>query len=160
MYKLDAKGVGPPTVVPWVPPDHGYNIRFEAEAEWPALWQEGGFAAPTWAGGCTSGGRVLTVTPTRPGPARAAITVPIASAGRWSIEPHVAANASVPFAPAARGPIDASLEIAGSRWTWKPSSACETLLAKTLDLTPPYAIVTIEATGGPVSLDHLVLRKL
>ena len=168
-YKVDATKTGggaPSSVVPWVPPEHGYNLRFEAEAEWPALWQEGGFAAPTWAG-CASGGRVLTLTPTPTAPngggarrARAQITLPVPSAGRYSVEPHVAANVSVPYAPAGDGPVEGALEIAGSRWTWSPSSACDTLFAKTVDLTPPYALITIEATGRPVSLDQVTLRKL
>jgi hypothetical protein len=160
-YKFDAKGLAPPSVLPWVPPEHSYNLRFEAEAEWPALWQEGGFAAPAWAGGCASGGRVLTVTPTSDGRrARAAIALPVPSAGRWSVEPHVASNVSVPFAPAGPGPVEGVIDVAGSRWSWKPASSCETLFARTLELIPPVAVLTIEASGGPVSLDHVVLRKL
>jgi hypothetical protein len=52
-----------PRVEPWIPPEPVGGFVFEAEAEWPVLHQQGGYAAPAHglSGGCVSSGRVLAL---------------------------------------------------------------------------------------------------
>lgn len=140
-----------PRLVPWAPPEHGTALRFEAEAEWPPLAQEGGFATPAWMTTCASKGRVLAVTPTA-GAARVRIALPVPSTGRWSIEPHVARDAALP----ARGVIT----IAGTRWEWTPDAACQALPAQEVDLRAPTEELTIDVAGAPLSLDFISIRNV
>ncbi len=149
-----------PKLTPWAPPESGTVLRFEAEAEWPALSQSNGFAAPAWTNACASGSRALVLTPEPNQHAKATIELPVPSAGRWAVEVHVVAGASVPFAQQASSAAEGVLTIGAQRWTWKPEGTCKMLQVKELDLRPPHAIVTIEASGGPVAVDYLGLRKV
>jgi hypothetical protein len=164
LYKFDHAAVeAKPSVVPWTPPDHAPTLRFEAEAEWPPVAQVGGFAVPEGAPGCASGSRVLVVTPT-PGPngerrAQATITVPVMSEGKWLVDFHVVTGPSVPYAPQAQGPIEGAIAVKEQRWTWKPGAVCVALPPKEVELSPPYAVITIEATNGPVAVDFVGLKK-
>jgi len=151
------------TLTPWAPPESGTELRFEAEAEWPALSQSNGFAAPAWASECASGNRALVLTPEPGRRATATITVPVPSAGRWAVEVHTVHGASVPFASShdgATGAPDGTLSIGEERWTWRAQDACAVLPAKELELSPPHAVVTIEAQNGPIGIDSLSLRKV
>ena len=119
----------------------------------------GGFAAPAFASGCASQGRALVLTPEPGRRASATITVPVPSAGRWTVEPHVVHGAKVPFAHDQPSPeAEGAITIGAERWTWRPQDACAVLPAKALELEPPHALVTIEAEGGPVGVDWLSLR--
>lgn len=172
LYRIDPaapKGQSvTPTLVPWAPPEHGSAFRFEAEAEWPPLSQDGGFAVPVWVSSCASNRRALVLTPTSTR-ARATISVPVPSAGRWSVSVHAVNGASIPIAPPrTRGRIEGELAMGTERWAWtsqgegeeKEDHACVTLPAKEVVLTPPHAVVSIEALGGPVAIDYVSLRKL
>ncbi|HVJ95017.1 MAG TPA: hypothetical protein VM580_34800, partial [Labilithrix sp.] len=150
-----------PTLVPWAPPEAGTSLRFETEAEWPPIAQEHGFAAPVWASSCASGTRALVLTPEPGQRATATIHLPVPTAGRWAVEVHVVHGAYVPFANrSTTTPVEGAIKIGPQRWTWRPQNACAVLPAKELDLQPPHAEVTIEATGGPVGVDYLSLRKV
>jgi hypothetical protein len=167
LYRLDpAQDGGPslPVLTPWAPPENGPTLRFEAEAEWPALYQEGGFAAPGWVGPCASNTRALVLTPTPAHGgrrhARATITVPVPSAGLWSVDVRIVGGASVPFAPTSAEPIEGALTLGGARWTWKPPAGCETLESKQVELAPPHAVIELSTNGGPIALDYVSLRKV
>ena len=148
-YERGASGL--PRLVPWAPPEHGDALRFEAEAEWPPLAQEGGFAIPAWMTTCASKGRVLAITPTGER-ARVRIALPVPSSGRWSIEPHVARDVVRP----AHGVIT----VAGTTWDWEPGDACEALPAREVDLRAPTEELTIEVSGAPLSLDFISIRNV
>lgn len=171
LYRLepDTAGGGAviPKLTPWAPPEHGKSLRFEAEAEWPALSQEGGLAAPAWVDACASRSRALALVPSPAAgnTARATIELPVPSEGRWSVEVHVVHGAAVPHAkmrtdPGAKGAV----RVGDETWTWavdRPvTRTCASAGAKELDLVPPRALVTIEASGGPVAVDHFSLRKV
>lgn len=173
LYRLDPpklqSGLTTPTLTPWAPPEHGSTFHFEAEAEWPALTQQGGFAVPGWVDSCASNRRalVLTPAPTGSGHARATITVPVPSSGRWSVVVHVVNGTSIPFAPAeTTATIEGGFAMGAERWAWKSAtpgngaSACVTLPSKELELTAPHMVVTLDAVGGPIALDRISLRKV
>lgn len=171
-YRFEPDGnIKEPITVPWAPPDFGDVLRFEAEAEWPALAQHAGFAAPGWTHACASGKRALVVTPDDGATtASATVLVPVPRAGRYEITVAVA-NARIPHAktrnegtprgalqvelPAARGAGPESV-----RFDWDDPKDCASLEPRTARLEPPHARVTIEATGGPVAVDAVYLRTL
>jgi hypothetical protein len=165
LYKLETNGettATTPSLVPWAPSEPTAPLRFEAEAEWPPLAQEGGFAVPVWASRCTSGNRALVLTPTGPtGSARATIAVPVPRRGRWSVEVHVAQGATVPYAPAASSEeVRGVVTLAGHRFEWRPQAPCGVVGPEELDLEPPSAAATIEAIGGPVAVDDFLLKEV
>lgn len=166
-WRYDLEAPVPPSVehtpklTPWAPPESGDRLRIEAEAEWPALEQEHGFAAPAWTDGCASGSRALVVTPEPGQRAKVTIELPVPSAGRWAVEVSTVNGASVPFAPKPSAVAEGALAIGAERWTWKADGdTCKTLPVKELDLAPPHAIVTIEASGGPIAIDYVAIRKV
>jgi hypothetical protein len=151
-----------PIPVPWAPPEHGLVLRFEAEAEWPALAQAGGFAAPGWTHACASEKRALVLTPDDGAtPATAEIELPVPSTGEWELTVAVA-NARIPAASVqnAKSPARGSLTVGGHVWEWDDPKDCASLPAQTLHLTAPKATVRIAAAGGPVGVDALYLRSL
>ena len=148
-----------PVLTPWAPAESGTSLRFEAEAEWPALSQAKGFAAPVWASGCASGTRALVLTPEPGQRATATITVPVPTAGRWAVEIHTVHGAHVPFTKSS-STSEGAVTIGPERWTWRPQEACAVLPVREIDLAPPRALLTIEASGGPVGIDYVSLRKV
>jgi hypothetical protein len=165
LYKLEPPA--PPSkestalLTAWTPPESTAALRFEAEAEWPALSQQNGFATPVSAGSCASGNRALMLTPEPGRRAQATITVPVPSAGQWSVEVHTAQDARTPFA---RAPADAegAVTIGAERWVSarRPRETCRTLPARVIPLRPPNAIVTIETTGASFGIDYITLTKV
>lgn len=164
----------PPTahasVTPWVPPAFDRSATFEAEAEWPARAQAGGFAAPAFVDTCASAARALVLTPTSP-PARATATfeIPVDVAGTYRIEPRIVAGARVPFTEAlgtaAPETIHGELSLEGAGgpppWTWSGgASGCVTLEPRTAVLTPPRAVFVVRAESGPVAIDEITWTKL
>lgn len=163
------------SVTPWAPAAFTDSMRFETEAEWPALAQSGGFAAPAFTEGCASQSRALVVTPTTSAePASATVSIPVPEAGRYSVVPRIVHGAHVPHTePRGQGPIKGGLHFevgahaapatAGKPavWSWNVANhGCLDLQAIEVDLAPPAATVVIEATGGPVAVDKITLRKL
>lgn len=156
-----------PVVVPWAPPASADSLRFEAEADWPVLAQSGGFAVPVFADACASGSRGLMLVPTPvAGQARATLTVPVPQAGRYSISVRIVQGTSLPFATT-RGPTAASgaLTIGKERWDWTdvptaPGLACADLPLHEADLTAPAAHFVLEAAGGGVTVDRILLKRL
>ncbi|AKU99923.1 hypothetical protein AKJ09_06587 [Labilithrix luteola] len=163
------------SVAPWAPPAFTDSMRFETEAEWPPLAQSGGFAAPAFTEGCASQTRALVVTPsTADGTASATVSVPVPEAGRYSVVPRIVHGAHVPHTePRGQGHIKGGLRFevgahaspanAGKPavWSWNVANhGCLDLQAIEVDLAPPSATVVIEATGGPVAVDKITLRKI
>lgn len=155
LYKLDGEREKTPSLAPWVPPEPKGTYRFEAEAEWPALSQGGGHAVPVWASACASGQRALVLTPAGAERARATITLPVPTSGRFMVELELAHVGAI---PGARGAIVVGTE----RWevTGGTADGCTVLPARELQLEAPAAPVTLETSGGPLGLDAFVLRKL
>ncbi|HVH47508.1 MAG TPA: hypothetical protein VM925_34470 [Labilithrix sp.] len=164
LYKLEPP-VAPakqstPVLTPWAPPESGAQRRFEAEAEWPPLFQENGSALPAWANECASGKRALVLTPEPGRKATATITVPVPSVGRWAVEVHTA-GARVPFTrPPSEPNAEGALVMGRSRWSWQPKDTCTVLPMKEIELRPPHELVTIEASGAPIAIDYISLRKV
>jgi hypothetical protein len=156
-YRLDRTS-NEPSLVPWAPPEHGQALRFEAEAEWPPLAQEGGFAVPTWVNGCASKSRALVLVPSGSGMATATIALPVPSGGRWEVVPRIVHGAKVPHVETG-GPAEGEITIGDTTWTFDEETLCSDLAAREIDLEPPAADVRLRARGGPIALDHLLLRK-
>jgi hypothetical protein len=165
LYKLEPEAPHAPgqvraenraTLTTWTPPASGRLLRFEAEAEWPALTQADGYAAPAWTDGCASGKRALVLTPEPGRRARVTITVPVPSVGEWSVELH-----TVGVEPSSTV-VEASATIESKRWVWqqKPGDKCGLQAPQTLALRPPHALLTFEATGGATGIDWVGLQKV
>jgi hypothetical protein len=163
-FEPDAK-IKDPLTVPWAPPEHGDVLRFEAEAEWPALGQSKGFAAPGWTYGCASGQRALVLTPDDEDvPASAEIELPVPSTGDWELTVAVA-NARIPNTKAAKfRPLSGALTVLngtpGDRFAWDNPKDCASLPPLPVHLTAPATRVRLEAFGGPVAVDALYLRSV
>ena len=152
------------TLVPWVPPVASDPLRFEAEAEWPALAQTGGFAAPAWTATCASGARALVLTPTPAGGrATASLLLPVPESATYTVVVRIVHGAHVPFTdPRTPGAnVAGSLFLGSARWDWVDSEGggCVELGLREVNLTPPSATLTLEARGGAVALDRLSLHK-
>ena len=95
-YVFDGRDESKPVVLPWTagPPPHPY--RFEAEAEWPPMRQEGGSFEPVFAHGtCAWGGRLLAVNSGPDRPFNGAITFPVPAKGTFRLAVHIAAMGDV-----------------------------------------------------------------
>jgi hypothetical protein len=168
LYRFDIAetGVATAAVVPWAPPEHGPTLRFEAEAEWPVLSQRGGFAAPAWTDACATGTRALVLTPSGDAPARATIEVPVPKAGQWSVGLRVVHGARVPFTSrgAARQTLGSgNVRMRGALWSWTELAGrptCQDLAPQRVELAPPHAILELEASGGPIAIDHVTLAEV
>lgn len=164
LYRI-APAVPPATrsttsLLPWAPPESGATLRFETETEWPPLSQENGFAAPAWSPDCASAKRALVVVPEPGRRAKVVITIPVPSAGRWSVELHTSDGTRLPHAPSGAGASkEATVSLGDATWTWKPQNTCTVLPAKEVELHPPHEHVTIETTGSSAALDWISLRK-
>ncbi len=149
-----------PSVVPWAPPELGAALRFEAEAEWPALAQRGGFAVPAWTDKCASGGQALALVP-EGASAEAEIELPVAEDGELVVTPRItrhARHAAWPVAVDGGGEV----EIQGVVWSWSAlggASACDELPGKPVKLTRPKARVILRAKGGIVALDRITVAR-
>lgn len=157
-----------PALVPWAPPDLERPLRFEAEAEWPPLAQEGGFAVPGPVDGCASKARALILTPVpTDGSVHATIAVPVPEKGRYRVALHVVFGAVAPFtehlvSPGKRGA--GSARIGGARWEWpapgsNPAGGCLVLPSHVLELEAPSVRLDLEARGGTVALDRVTLER-
>jgi len=160
------------TITPWVPPAHGNTFRFEAEAEWPALTQSDGFAAPAYTESCASGGRALVLTPNSASKhARAALSIPVPERGCYSVVPRVVAHALhthssalciLRFSPASQANPASKPRQAVPSWSWTADfHGCVDLAPQEIELTPPSAELMLETRGeAPAALDKITLRKI
>jgi hypothetical protein len=161
LYRRDENGSGP-VLQPWAPPDTSRPFRFEAEAEWPPLHQEGGLVVPVQVDACASNSRALAVAPIpKDGTARATIAVPVPETGLYRVVVRVVRGAVVPHT---EGVIDPKIRGVGVarlndvRWDWLDEAAgCSDLADKEIELVSPAATLEIEAIGGLVAVDRVTL---
>jgi hypothetical protein len=157
-YRL---GPGEPALVPWSPPPPGETLRFEAEAEWPALDQQGGFAEPVQADPCASQGRVLAIVPW-PLHEHALVTieVPVPETGRYSVSLRTYRDVRIPgFADVEQANL-VEARLGTTTWAWRPTgNGCVDLDPKEIDLTAPAARLSIATHEGAVALDKISLRR-
>lgn len=155
-------------VVSWAPPPSGDTLRFEAEAEWPALAQSGGFAVPGWTHACASDKRALVLTPdSADAVASATIELPVPADAEYELTVAVA-NARIPYTKVEdtnaslvpKGVLTVDGAGAEGRVAWEDPKDCATLAPRHLPLKAPAVRVRIEAFGGPIAVDVLYLRTL
>jgi hypothetical protein len=159
-FNPSAAETADPSVVPWAPPELGAALRFEAEAEWPAVAQRGGFAVPAWTDKCASGAQALALVP-EGAAAETEIELPVAEEGELVVTPRItrhARHAAWPIAVDGGG----ELEINGVVWSWSAlggASACDDLPGKRVRLARPKARVILRAKGGIVALDRIDVAR-
>ena len=151
-----------PVLVPWGPENlNAETWRFDAEAEWPAIDQKKGYAAPSWTEGSAFNGKYLALTPTPlDGEAEATIEVPVPEPGRWMVGIRVVLGGTMPFEDAPGPSAVATVRIQEASWTWNSAGAgCADLLARPLSLTGRSVKVVMTAKNGPMGLDTITLTK-
>jgi hypothetical protein len=150
-----------PVITPFLPRPSSDLLRFEAEAEWPPLEQHEGFAVPAWSIDCVSGRRALVVIPTSSEPASVTIALPIPEHGRYEVTPVIAPPTEVPFARTQRADnAMGTARLGTARWAWRAPSTCVSLEPRELELEPPRARITFEASGGAVAIDAFLIRRV
>jgi hypothetical protein len=162
------------TVVAWSPPGLGDTWTFEAESDWPPFAAAGGHVAvETSVPPCTSGGRALVLTPSRPGAATGAtatttIELPVPHSAAtppqrrtWLVTPRVVQSGT--NAAGTLSVVDSAGGPPLARWSWSDSARAPTCV----DLTPQpidlggerlRAWLVLEAKGGAVALDRTSLH--
>jgi hypothetical protein len=158
-YAFDGKPYNVPAVVPWHPGPDPHPYRYEAEAEWPPIWQSGGFFEPTWAqGSCAWGGRLLTARSV-PGQAFGGlVSFPVPHPGRYRLEVHMASRGEA-YARVAllTEPLGAPL----ATWTFASTDdelSCSTLAACEVSFASDRGLIELTATGTGVSIDAVALE--
>jgi hypothetical protein len=146
----------------------GPAYRFEAEAEWPPLFQQNGVVAVGQSAACASNGKGLVLQPLEGEHATATIALPVPESGKWQVTLRIVhgvrINTSVDaIAPKPSATIPAGvLRIAEAEWTWVdvPNGGCADLATKEVVLTAPSARVTVDARHGPVTIDRFMMQKV
>lgn len=162
-YGFDANGLYRPWVVPWqlasVPEPRPW--RFEAEAEWPAIAQRGGFFEPTFATGtCAWGGAVLAMHPARGEAVNGVVTFPVPHAGLWRLTVHLAVSAPA-VAHLAVTPRAGTAPL--TSWTYVSTSTrfdCARLPSRDLRLDAGHLDVEAQATADGIALDAFELAPI
>jgi hypothetical protein len=159
LYRRDESG---PVLQPWAPPDMGRPFRFEAEAEWPPLHQEGGIVVPVQVDACASNSRALAVAPIpKDGTALATIAVPVPETGLYRVVVRVFRGAVIPHTAGAIDPKVRGVGVAklgNLRWDWvDEATGCSDLADREMDLEAPSATLEIQAIGGLVAVDRITL---
>jgi hypothetical protein len=158
-YVFDGSDASTPSVIPWSPGPAPHPYRFEAEAEWPPVWQSGGYVEPVFAQGtCAWGGKMLALH-TRPDrPFHATISFPVPFPGRFRVAVHVASRGEIVarFVLGQRGD-DPPL----ATWSFTPARrdlTCATLPEEEVNLSG-RAFVEVAARGsGDLFLDAVALE--
>lgn len=149
-------------VLPFTPPAAEVagreTWRFEAEADWPPLAQDGAWAEPIWATGnrqnCPSNGQALDVRirTGASGNGSVTISVPVPRKGSWTIRPTILAREN-------DGPLD--LRMGDLHWEAQAQHAthptCVELGAQTAELDEGETPCRITVSGAPAALDRLEL---
>lgn len=171
-YKFDPRATpaerAANALVAWTPPPMGAAYRFEAEAEWPPLFQQNGVVAVGQSAACASNGKGLVLQPLEGEHATATIALPVPESGKWQVTLRIVHGVRIhtsidAIAPKPGATIPAGvLRIAEAEWTWVdvPNGGCADLATKELVLTAPSARVTLEARHGPVTIDRFMMQKV
>jgi hypothetical protein len=139
------------------------TYRFEAEAEWPALEQKGGFAASQGGPACASHAWGLFVVPTGPEQtAEVTLDLPVPETGKWELSVRSMQNARYPHEPKAPDGTIAEVRVAGVTlsWTTTGSALCLDIPPKVVALTAPSTPVVVVAKGGTIALDTFTLKRV
>lgn len=173
-YDLDERG---PRLLGWIPPepDRVRGHVFELEAEWPALAQHGGWAAPIWFSGTgASGDRALVVTPDFPDRAASVVVslpIPPDAPPRWTVTPIV-----IRLGEGARSTLEVLVhepdpEASPPTWTFddsagpepaggKPGPRPERLAPMILPLSGAAVRLRLTASRGRAAWDAVEVRAL
>jgi hypothetical protein len=147
-YVFEGRDASRPAVIPWAPGPPPTPYRFEAEAEWPPLRQQGGSLEPVFAHGtCAWGARLLAVNSGPDRPFDGAISFPVPAPGPFRLGVHIAAVGDVTARFVLRaGPGAPPL----ATWTFASNRSdltCFTLTEKLVNLAD-RGVLEIAARGG------------
>lgn len=124
------------------------SLRFEAEAEWPPLAIEGGFAHPGFPeGDCKSGGAALRLVP-----ARSAIAV------RLELLAPAPGSYRVVTGWVASAGAEVAVEGGARRWEGRPLRGCFELPGETVAVGADPEPLRVSVRGREAWLDYVELR--
>jgi hypothetical protein len=150
-----------PAVVAWAPGPQPHPYRFEAEAEWPPIRQEGGSFEPVFAHGtCAWGARLLAVNSEPDRPFDGAISFPVPAKGTFRLAVHVAAIGDVTSRLVLRdGPGTTPL----ATWTFSSSRRdfnCATLTEEFVNLGDRGWLEVTTRGGSKFFIDAVALESV
>ena len=158
-YVFEGRDTSKPTVVPWTPGPQPHPYRFEAEAEWPPVRQEGGSFEPVFAHGtCAWGARLLAVNSEPDRPFQGTISFPVPAQGTFRIGVHIAAIGDV----AARFVLRAAPAAPPlATWTFASNRKdlnCFTLTEQFVNLTDRGMLEVTARGGSKLFVDAVALE--
>jgi len=158
-YVFDGQSGAQPAVVPWSAGPAPHPYRFEAEAEWPPIWQSGGYFEPQFAQGtCAWGGRLLAVRTSPERPFNGTISFPVPMPGRFRVGLHVASRGEV-VARFALAKNDRDPPLA--TWSFVPPRrelTCATLPEEEMKLSERGFVEVAARGSGELFLDAVALE--
>jgi hypothetical protein len=145
------------TLLPFTPPPADVASRelwrFESEADWPPLAQEGAWAEPIFATGqrqnCPSNGQALELHASPSG--SVTIAVPIPRKGAWSVHPWLLTRP---------GDSPITLALASLRWTSTATTdkpTCTELAPQSADFEKGEIPLELTISGGVAAIDRIEL---
>ena len=160
-YLFDGLDESKPAVVVWTPGPPPHPYRFEAEAEWPPIRQEGGSFEPVFAHGtCAWGARLLAVNSGTERPFDGAISFPVPAKGTFRIALHIAAIGDVTSRFVLRaGPRAPPL----TTWTFASSRRdfnCATLTEEFVNLAERGWLEVTARGGSKLFIDAVALEPI
>jgi hypothetical protein len=160
-YVFEGRDQSKPVVVPWSPGPPPQPYRFEAEAEWPPIRQQGGSFEPVFAHGtCAWGGRLLAVNSEPDLPFDGAISFPVPASGTFRVAIHVASIGDVK----ARFVLRADPEMPPlATWSFASSRRdlnCATLTEKLVKLTRSGLLEVTAGGGSKLFVDAVALEPV
>ena len=160
-YVFEGRDASKPAVVPWSPGPPPHPYRFEAEAEWPPIRQNGGAFEPVFAHGtCAWGARLLAVNGERDRAFDGAISFPVPKKGIFRLGVHVASIGDVTARFVLReGPDKPPL----ATWAFASSRRdfdCATLTEELVNLTDRGWLEVTARGGSTLYIDAVALEPL
>jgi hypothetical protein len=160
-YVYEGRENSKPAVVPWTPGPAPHPYRFEAEAEWPPIRQDGGSFEPVFAQGtCAWGARLLAVNSEPDRPFQGAISFPVPGDGTFRIGVHVAAIGDVTARFVLRAAPDAPPL---ATWTFASNRKdlnCSTLTEEFVNLTRRGLLEVTARGGSKIFVDAVALESV
>ena len=160
-YVFEGRADAKPAVVAWTPGPPPRPYRFEAEAEWPPIRQQGGSFEPVFAQGtCAWGARLLAVNSEPDRPFDGAISFPVPGRGTFRLGVHVAAAGDVTSRIVLRaGPGAPPL----ATWTFASNRQdfnCATLTEEFVNLADRGWLEVTARGGSKLFLDAVALEPV
>jgi hypothetical protein len=160
-YVYEGRENSKPAVVPWTPGPAPHPYRFEAEAEWPPIRQDGGSFEPVFAEGtCAWGARLLAVNSEPDRPFQGAISFPVPGEGTFRIGVHIAAIGDVTARFVLRAGADAPPL---ATWTFASNRKdlnCSTLTEEFVNLTGRGLLEVTARGGSKIFVDAVALESV